>query len=697
MKEFILKNVDCAVCGDKIERELKKLDSVKDVNFSFATNSLFIESSNLQEVENTIKKIEPNAKLESKNTESKISFFNAELLFLGILVFVFIASLIFFHLYVEENAENENLSIYFLILWIVIYLLAGREVIKGAFFSFKNKEFFDENILMLSASLAAFAIGAHEEAVSIMLFFSIGEYLQNISVARSKAAIGALSEFKKPLANKLNKTTNKYEKIEPELLEIGDEIIVYPGEMLSNDGILLDSSSSVDCKALSGESLPVEKKLNEEVLSGSIALSKPIKIKVTKKFKESQISKITDLIKNATLQKSQTENFITTFARFYTPVVFVIALLTAIIPPLLFFNNDIEAYKDWIYRALVVLMVSCPCALVVSVPIGYFGGLAAASKYGVLIKGSNFLEAMSRLKLLCLDKTGTLTKGEFKVIEIIPESNVSKIEVLQAALCAQDLSSHPIAESIKKEYQKLAHNHHLSEFEELSGMGVRAVCDGRQIIAGNDKILHKFDIEHNTCSVQGSVLHISVDKKYLGYILIADTLKDDAKQSIEGLKQLNITPIILSGDSHYACEVIANKIGCEFFSELSPIEKSDKFKELKQGQLKGKVGFAGDGMNDAPTLALADVGISMGSGSDISKQNADVIILNNSLDSLLKGIKVAKKTKRIIYENIILALSIKGVFIILGFAGVAGIWEAVFGDVGVALLALANAMRAMRL
>ena len=715
MKQYKLSNLSCASCADKLESEIKKLDGVRDVNISFMTNTLQIDCDDFKSVLKVIKNLEPKIEVLSQDSsqalessldstdsmcaqnsqKSKFWFLNGELLLLIALVVIFIASLLVEHFLLgvaqdELDGEHAPENLYIKILWIGIYLIAGREVFKGAYHSFRRGAIFDENLLMLSASLAAFFIGAWEEAVSVMLFFSGGEYLQNLSIKHSKEAIGALTDFKPPKAHKITK--NGITPIDPSALKVNDEIMVYAGEMLPCDGVLEDLNASFDCSALSGESLPVEKRQKEEILAGSIALGKAVKVRITREFQNSQIAKITELIKSATTQKSQTENFITTFARYYTPIVFVIAIFVALFPPFAF---DLS-YKDWIYRALVILMVSCPCALVISVPIGYFGGLAAASKKGVMIKGSNYLEALSQLSLLGFDKTGTLTKGVFKVIDVIPQGDHTKANVLKYALCAQNLSTHPIAQSIKTEYDKLAHIHKVSEFEELGGLGVRAVCCDREIIAGNDKILHKYDINHNTCDVQGSVLHISVDKHYVGYILIADELKNEAREVLDKLKEMRIEPVMLSGDGKYACEIVAQKLDCKYYHSLLPQDKANEFSKLKKEQLR-KVGFVGDGINDAPTLALADVGISMGSGSDLSRQNADVVILNNSLNSLLNGIEIAKKTKTIIYENIIFALGVKGVFIVLGLFGVASIWEAVFGDVGVALIALANAMRTLKI
>ncbi|WP_066389293.1 heavy metal translocating P-type ATPase [Helicobacter himalayensis] len=686
MQTFFIKNLDCASCAAKIEKELKNAPGVREVKLSFALNTLQIDCDDIESIKALIARLEPDVTLSAK--KEKTYFFNKQFFLLLVLVTLFLVSLWVFH-YIEGA---QNYEIFFRIFWVGIYLISGRNVFFGTLRSFKKKEFFDENVLMLSASIAAFCIGEWEEAVSIMLFFSAGEYLQDVSVKKSKDTINAATLDQTTIAHKID--GEQTIDIDPKELKVGDEIVLYAGEMLPCDSTLLESSASFNCAAISGESLPCDFSKDSEVLSGSIALGSAIRLRILRPFEKSQIAKITELITNASSQKSYTENFITTFARYYTPIVLALAVLIAIIPPLVFEKS----FEECIHRALVVLMVSCPCALVVSVPIGYFGGLSAASKNGALLKGSNYLEALSKLSLIAFDKTGTLTKGVFKVIDIIPAQGYSKNDVLHYALCAHNLSNHPIAQSIKSVYEELSHTHHMSEYEELSGLGVRAVCDSHEIIAGNDKILHKFNILHNTCHVEGSVIHISVDKNYLGYILIADELKNDAIEALCELKNMGIECVMLSGDGEYPCEMAARKLGCEYYHSLLPQDKSRIFSELKaRAQSKGKVAFVGDGINDAPTLALADVGIAMGGGSDISHQNADVILLNDSLNTLLKSIKIAKKTKIIIYQNIIFALALKGVFIVLGLFGLANIWEAVFADVGVALIALANAMRCLRL
>ncbi|WP_394997536.1 heavy metal translocating P-type ATPase [uncultured Helicobacter sp.] len=777
MQTFSIKNLDCAACADKLERKLRECSGVREVHISFATNTLQIDCEDISSVRALIHSIEPKVQITQKIQKS--SFFTPQLFGLLGLITLFLACVALWHWADMESADSLSYDVLAIkLVWIGIYLVSGRNVIKGAIRGFKNKEFFDENVLMLVASIAAFGLGAWEEAVSIMLFFATGEYLQEVSVRRSKEAIseganlvpttahllernpslaqengslgshctdlagagavitdevtptpapaknststtamtnftsnGSLTEStlnqeaslakdsqanlesnpatQEPQSAKASQATTT--DIDPKDLAEGDIIVLYAGEMLPCDSVLLEENASFNTAAISGESLPVESKKGEEILSGSIALNKAIKLQVLRPFAKSQIAQIADLIASATLQKSPTENFITTFARYYTPIVFAFALALALIPPLMF----AQSFEEWVYRALVVLMVSCPCALVVSVPIGYFGGLAAASKRGALIKGSNYLEALSKLSTIAFDKTGTLTKGVFEVIDVCPNEGFSKDEVLANALCAQNLSNHPIAKSIRQAYQNLAHTHAISEYEELSGLGVRAVCDNHEILAGNDKILHTFDIAHNTCYVQGSVVHIVRNRQYLGYILIADVLKDEAPEVLGSLRDLGVDSLILSGDGEYPCKVVAQKLGCKYHHSLLPQDKARIFSEIK-AQSSSKVAFVGDGINDAPTLALADVGMAMGSGSDISMQSADVIITNNSLKTLLGTIQIAKKTKTIIYQNIALALGIKGVFIVLGLFGLASIWEAIFGDVGVALLALANAMRCSR-
>lgn len=691
MQQFHLDNLDCPNCAAKLESTLRKSQGIAHAQINFATSTLLTDCANMQKLQDIIAQVEPQVRISrQEDRQPKRKIWTKELALLLGLIIIFLSSLALEYLL---QTRAESLSSALSLLHIALYVIAGKEVFKRAYANAKRKEFFDENVLMIVASIAAFIIGASEEAVGIMLFFSVGEYLQNASLRKGMDSINALANLTPPQAHKIH--NGKTIDIAAKDLVVGDEIIVLAGEVVSVDCVLLDEMASFDTSAISGESLPLTITQNTQILAGSITLSSPATMRAIRPYATSQIAKITELIENATAKKAKTESFITSFARYYTPIVFFAALCIALVPPLFASGGYSANLYDWVYRAIVVLMVSCPCALVISVPLGYFGGIVASSKVGVLLKGSSYLEALSQLSMLGFDKTGTLTEGSFKVVDIVPENGVSKERILGFAACAQDLSTHPIAQSIKQAYMDLAHTHHISEFEEFSGLGVRAVCDHREIIAGNDKILHKFSIPHNHCDIDGTIVHISVDKDYLGYIIIADTLKVESKRVIDELKQLHITPIMLSGDGEYPCKIVGEQLGIAYHSQLLPQDKAAYFEKLKAEQ-KGKVGFVGDGINDAPTLALADVGIAMGGGSDLSRQKADMIVLNNSLDSLLQAIKIAKKTKIIIYENIIMALGIKGLFIILGILGVASIWEAVFGDVGVALLALANAMRTMK-
>ncbi len=691
MQQFHLDNLDCPNCAAKLESTLRKSQGIAHAQINFATSTLLTDCANMQKLQDIIAQVEPQVRISrQEDRQPKRKIWTKELALLLGLIIIFLSSLALEYLL---QTRAESLSSALSLLHIALYVIAGKEVFKRAYANAKRKEFFDENVLMIVASIAAFIIGASEEAVGIMLFFSVGEYLQNASLRKGMDSINALANLTPPQAHKIH--NGKTIDIAAKDLVVGDEIIVLAGEVVPVDCVLLDEIASFDTSAISGESLPLTITQNTQILAGSITLSSPATMRAIRPYATSQIAKITELIENATAKKAKTESFITSFARYYTPIVFFAALCIALVPPLFASGGYSANLYDWVYRAIVVLMVSCPCALVISVPLGYFGGIVASSKVGVLLKGSSYLEALSQLSMLGFDKTGTLTEGSFKVVDIVPENGVSKERILGFAACAQDLSTHPIAQSIKQAYMDLAHTHHISEFEEFSGLGVRAVCDHREIIAGNDKILHKFSIPHNHCDIDGTIVHISVDKDYLGYIIIADTLKVESKRVIDELKQLHITPIMLSGDGEYPCKIVGEQLGIAYHSQLLPQDKAAYFEKLKAEQ-KGKVGFVGDGINDAPTLALADVGIAMGGGSDLSRQKADMIVLNNSLDSLLQAIKIAKKTKIIIYENIIMALGIKGLFIILGILGVASIWEAVFGDVGVALLALANAMRTMK-
>lgn len=622
------------------------------------------------------------AECESFNT-------NKELVFLLGLIAVFLGAVAAMHFVAIPAVKYGAIAVL-----IAIYLISGKEIFANAFRNFKKCNFFDENSLMFIATIAAFCINAYEEAVAVMLFYRTGEFLQEMALNNSKKSIKSLLQIAPNIAHL--KQGKDIKDISPKDLRVGDIFITYPGEKIPLDGTIIKGESLIDTKALTGEPIPVLAKKDSKVLGGTLNLNGVLEIKATKLYEDSSIAKIIDLVQNATQSKAKAESFITKFARIYTPIVFFLALCVAIIPPLLGFG----AFNEWIYRALVVLMVSCPCALVISVPLAYFGGIGAASKNAILIKGANYLEALSEVSNIAFDKTGTLTKGVFKIVKIEAQNGFSEDEVLQYAFCAENFSNHPIALAIKSEYEKRIKIHTCTHtaHENISGMGIKASCNYQNILAGNDKILHKFNIPHNDCNIQGTVAHIAVNDKYAGYIMIADELKDDSIRAVRELRDLGVEKMaMLTGDNEFASRDIGVKLGLdEVHYNLLPEEKAKIFSDFTKNA-RGKSVFVGDGINDAPSIALSDIGISMGGiGSDVSKESADILIVDDSIAKIAAAIKIARKTKRIIWENIALALGVKAVFIALGLIGVANIWEAVFGDVGVALLALSNAMRILK-
>lgn len=691
IEKYFIKGISCSSCASKIENKLKNLPCVRYVSISTSTDTLSIDTSNMESVKETIKGIEPQVTISKLRDHKHEDDFNVRknILFLCGMIAIFLVNVA--AIYLTDNTIIENIAIFILV---VIYIVSGRDVIKAALRSIKNYDFFNENSLMFSATMAAFMIGAYEEAVAVMLFFRTGEFFQELALNNSKRSIKALLELA-PNITHLKKDSEIID-VSPQEVLIGDIIVVKPGEKVPTDGIVINGESTIDTKALTGESIPKNVKVDSEILGGVINLNGALEIKVTKLYKDTSISKIIDMVQNASTNKSKTEKFTTSFARVYTPIVFFLAICIMIIPPLLGFGD----FVTWIKRALVVLMVSCPCALVVSVPLAYFGGIGSASRNHILIKGANYLEALGNVDNIAFDKTGTLTKGVFKVIKIETSNGFSKEEVLRYASCAENLSTHPIANAIKEEYDKLNISHKCRNvtFESINGVGIKASCNFENIIVGNDKILHMYDIDHSTCTVNGSVAHVAVNNKYAGYILIADELKNDTKEAIEELRALGVKKMVmLTGDNEFASSGIANILALdEVKYNLMPEDKVMHFKKLKQSSNKSSI-FVGDGINDAPSIALADVGISMGKlGSDVSKESADVLIINDSIRSIAKAITIAKRTKSIIWQNITFALGVKVLFIVLGIFGIAGMWEAVFGDVGVALIALFNSMRILK-
>jgi len=694
MKKYTLKNLDCASCASKIEDNLTKLGEVKFVTVNFANATMTIDTDNIEKVKARIKEIEPEVEVEDHDKEKTLVSVSelAENKW-TIVKAVSGLALLLIGLIFEEKLHNTPYEMAEYALYVTAYLIVGWNVLASAVKNIIRGQFFDEQFLMAIATLGAFAIHQMPEAVAVMLFYVAGELFQDIAVGRSRKSIKALLEIKPEFANL--KSGKEVIKISPEEVKVGDTIIVKAGEKVPLDGTILEGTSFVDTAALTGESVPRSVKEKDDVMAGMINQSGLLTIKVNKLFGESSVSKILELVENATSQKAETEKFITTFARYYTPIVVICALLLAIVPPLLFSG---QTFSDWIYRALVVLVISCPCALVISIPLGYFGGVGLASRKGILVKGSNFLDALTQVRTVVFDKTGTLTKGEFKVTEVVTSNGFSKEEILEYTAYAETNSNHPVAKSISEAFGKDTDNKRIKQVEEISGHGIKAVIDGKIILAGNDKLLHKENIEHSVCQVDGTVVHVAIDGIYAGYIIISDNLKDDAIEAIENLKAKKIQTVMLTGDNQYAAQAFAKKLGIDrFYAELLPEDKVKHIEQLIAENKGGKVAFVGDGINDAPVIARADVGIAMGAlGSDAAIETADVVLMTDSPSKVAIAIDVAKRTRKIVWQNIYFAMGVKLAFIVLGVLGVATMWEAVFGDMGVALIAVFNAIRILK-
>lgn len=578
-------------------------------------------------------------------------------------------------------------------IYIVAYLIVGLEIVIKAIKNIFKGEVFDEHFLMAVATIGAFAIGEFPEAVAVMLFYQIGELFQDYAVDKSKESITNLMDIRPDVA--VVKRNGKLETVKPETVKIGEEIVVKPGEKIPLDGTIIDGSSMLDTSALTGESVPRSAKIGEKVLSGCINQSGVLTIKVEKEFGESTVSKILDLVENASNKKSKSENFITKFAKIYTPTVVGIAVLLAIIPPFLL---NWGSFSEWLERALTFLVVSCPCALVISIPLGFFGGIGGASRKGVLIKGSNYLELLSKTDIFVFDKTGTLTEGVFEVQKINPV-DISEEELLKIAAYAESYSNHPISASIKKAYQKEINQEIIEKTEEISGKGIISQIENKTVVIGNNKIMQEKGIEYKNCNDIGTILYVAINNKFAGSIVIADKIKEDAKQIIQGLKRNNVSKtVMLTGDKKEIAEKVAKQIEIdEVYTDLLPDQKVEKVEELmKQKTEKGKLAFVGDGINDAPVLAISDIGIAMGGlGSDAAIEAADIVIMNDKPSKILEAIKISNKTMRIVKQNIIFAISVKILVLILGACGIATMWEAVFADVGVSFIAILNSLRAL--
>ena len=612
-------------------------------------------------------------------------------------------------------------------IFILSYIIVGFEILRKAVRNIFRGKVFDENFLMAIATIGAFAIGEFPEAVAVMLFYQIGELFQSYAVDKSRKSITSLMDIRPDYANAYR--NGNLEKVDPDEVQIGETIVIKPGEKVPLDGRIIEGNTNLDTKALTGEALPREVGKGEDILSGCINLNGTIKVEVTKKFGESTVSKILDLVENASSKKSKSENFITKFARYYTPAVVIIAVVLAIVPPLIIEEASLQ---DWLYRALSFLVVSCPCALVISIPLSFFGGIGGASKMGILVKGSNYLEALANTEIAVFDKTGTLTEGVFEVqkVEVAKNDNqnetkgfvqnnteasislnnemesartytslITQEELLKIASYAENYSNHPISKSVKKAYGKEIDEKQIINSQELAGRGIEAKIGEQNVLVGNEKLMNEKEIEFTKCNNIGTVLYVAIDGKYAGYILIADKIKDDAKNTIDELKKNNIKQtVMLTGDRKEVGEAVAKEIGIDtVYTELLPDGKVAKVEELlKTKSEKGKLAFVGDGINDAPVLALADIGIAMGGlGADSAIEAADVVIMTDEPSKIIKAIQLSKKTMKIVKENIVFAIAIKIAVLILSALGISSMWQAVFADVGVSILAILNALRAL--
>ena len=713
-KTLILMGLDCANCAAKIENQVKNLSGVKSATVDFVGKKLIIEGNSKQELRaiveqatSIVNKLEPDVKVISGDEEIKAKKEvdeTPEISNKKEIIQLILGGGLFLLGSILELSKAAELTIF-----LIAYIIVGGEILVRAIRNIFRGQVFDENFLMAIATIGAFIVGQFPEGVAVMLFYQVGELFQSIAVNRSRKSISSLMDIRPDFANL--KIGNEEKRVSPEEVAIGDIIVVKPGEKVPLDGKIVNGTSMMDTSALTGESVPREVEPGSDALSGFINKNGVVEIEVTKEFGESTVSKILDLVQNASSRKAETENFITKFARYYTPIVVITALAIAVLPPLVI---DGATFADWIYRALVFLVISCPCALVISIPLGFFGGIGGASKRGILVKGSNYLEALNNVETVVFDKTGTLTKGVFEVTEIKAENGFTNEELLEIAAYAEGYSNHPIATSILKAYGKEVDKNIIESYDEISGHGTKVKIQGeelsggilqlrrksKEVLAGNSKLMKKENIDFNELDVVGTVVHLAVDGKYAGYIVISDEIKEDAANAIKSLKALGINKtVMLTGDSKRVGEKVGKELGLDnVYAELLPTDKVEKLEGLdKEKSPKGKLVFVGDGINDAPVLARADIGIAMGGlGSDAAIEAADIVIMTDEPSKIADAINVAKRTKRIVWQNIIFALGVKGLFLILGAFGIATMWEAVFADVGVSVIAILNAMRVMK-
>lgn len=690
MKKVKLQNLDCASCALKIEKSLANMEELSNVKLNFSTSTLTFEQNTkkniLDKIEKEIQKIEKDVIILKDEIKTQKTFWQN--LDKKLLIITLIS---FFLTYISYNyIENNYLKF---AVYLVAYLLVGFDVLSKAFKNLTNARFFDENFLMSIATIGAFALGDFVEGIAVMVFYQIGEMFQKVAVNNSRDSINSLLDIKPEYAN-VKEGDNVLQKA-PEDVKIGDIILVKAGEKVPVDGILQSNDCSFDTSAITGEFKPKTIKENEEVLSGFINISTASYVKVTSLYKDSTIAKIIELIENASSKKANAEKFITKFASVYTPIVIALALILAFIPPL-FIEGAI--YSDWIERALVFLVISCPCALVVSIPLSFFSAIGAVSKKGVLVKGANYIEKLTEIQEIIFDKTGTLTKGVFQVTRV-ESFNLDKNELLEYAALVESFSTHPIAKAIVNAYDKELNLKEVSSCEELSGLGIKAKVKNKDILVGNERLFKQFGVEvKNEIKEELNIVYIAIDSKFEGFIVVSDIIKNEAKDFINELKKLNISKTyMLTGDKKEVALKVANDLQIdEVKYELLPQDKLKSYEEIKNKTAK-ITAFVGDGINDAPTLANSDVGFAMGKvGSDLAIKSADIVVLNDNLNSISDAIKIAKKTKTIVYQNIIFIMFIKVIFLVLGADAIIGMKEAIFADMGVALIAIFNSMRILK-
>lgn len=729
--KLVLSGLNCANCANKIEAKVNKINGIENASLNFSTTVLTVEINKeeekyniLNEIKSIVKKLEPHVNVieksddkfikvnkvectsrcctdnhwhESNNKEqhghSHTHEFNEGNGLLGYIkdnLLLIIGAMIY--LIALAYKSNENLLSF--ILFGISYLIIGREVILNAIKNILRGEIFDENFLMSIATIGAFIVGEYPEAVAVMLFYQIGEVFQGYAVNKSRKSISSLMNIRADYANVLR--NGREIKVSPEEVSINETIIVKPGERVPLDGTVLEGKSFIDTSALTGESVPREVTDGNEILSGSINNNGVLKVKVYKEYGESTVARILELVENASNKKAPTEKFITKFAKVYTPIVVAIAILVAIIPPIIIKDST---FSEWIYKALSILVVSCPCALVVSIPLGFFSGIGAASKKGILVKGGNFLEALKNSEIVVFDKTGTLTKGIFEVTEI-NSINISKEELLEITAIGESLSNHPIAVSITKAYRNKVNKDEIKDYKEISGYGIEVNIKGNDVLIGNSKLMKINNIEYNDIDSIGTIVHVAINGEYKGNIVISDEIKENVKESLSELKEVGIKKtIMLTGDNKSVAEKVAMDIGIdEVYSELLPGDKVSKIEDiLNKGTSKGKVLFVGDGINDAPVLARADIGVAMGGiGSDAAIEAADVVLMKDNIEEISEAIRISRRTNIILWQNIIFSLGIKIIVMLLVILGLTNMWAAVFADVGVTLIAVLNSMRIIR-